>query len=143
MGSVGIIQTFDLPTLFQGVSPPQLQLLGRYRRQETAGDDYTGNVFNAAAGLVVPLPWRLQADFTANFGWERYDNPNSIDQNNRRRRDFEADFSVGVSREINQWLTIRGEYEYTNHESNLITDDLENPYEFSRHIVGVKMVFTF
>lgn len=146
---IGLVQSFDLPNPVVTSQPAELQLVGRYRRENAKGQDFDGNLTNAGATVVVPLPWKLKADFAVNLDWELYDNGNSLDAEGDRRRDFETELSAGITRQINKNFAIRVDYDYTDHDSNIRTlgDAVEpngiNPYEFKRQIFGARMIFDF
>ena len=154
IAGVGVVQSINLPEFFQGAGAAELQLIGRFRNQQTKGQDYDGDFYDLGTTLFVPLPWKLKGDVGVNFGIEDYRNPNSLDFQNRRRHDAEFAFSAGLTRPLNEWAAIRADYQYVNHDSNVLTPGgvdpdtglpvpSENPYEFSHHVVGIRMIFTY
>jgi hypothetical protein len=53
---VGLVQSIDLPEFFSGQGAAELQLIGRFRNQQTSGADYAANLYDVGATLFVPLP---------------------------------------------------------------------------------------
>jgi Tfp pilus assembly protein PilF len=148
VAGVGIVQSINLPEFFRGAGRAELQLLGRFRNQQTKGQDYDGDFYDLGATLFLPLPGKLKADVGINFDIQDYKNPNTLDAENRRRHDCEFDFEMGITRQLNEWAAIRAAYAYSTDDSNVRTaavadQPAENPYEFSHHVVGVMMIFTF
>jgi hypothetical protein len=150
IGGVGLLQSINLPEFFSGAGRAELQLIGRFRHQNTKGQDYDGDLYDTGAMLYLPLPMKLKADIGVNFDVEDYSNANSLDAENRQRHDSEFTFSAGLMRQLNRWTAIRAEYTYVNHDSNVRTAgdpatglEAEKPYEFSHHVVGVKMIMSY
>jgi hypothetical protein len=64
---------------------------------------------------------------------------------------LECRLTAGLTRRLTRWSVVRVEYEYTIHDSNVVTVDPdaggpltgERPYEFDRHVLGVRMIFNF
>jgi tetratricopeptide (TPR) repeat protein len=136
--AAGILQSIDLPELFKGIGKNRLEVSGRYEHQDTKGSDFDGNIYSAGVTVYGALPlWKLQADAGISVSYEGYANGNSLAADHRVRHDFEYRPSVGVSREICPNATVRVDYSYTNHDSNVAV------YEYDRHVVGVSLILTY
>jgi tetratricopeptide (TPR) repeat protein len=141
---VGIVQGIDLPSLFKDTGPSMLELSGRYENQQTSGSDFDGNFYSLGATYHTPLPiWKLRADVGVGVDWQEYSHGNSLDVNRDHRSDFEWRTLVGITKEICPNASVRVDYSYTNHDSNVSTSDDQHPYSYDRHIVGVRLIVTY
>jgi tetratricopeptide (TPR) repeat protein len=141
--SVGLVQGFTLPEIFRGAGESTLELSYRFERQETDGSDYQGNFHSLGATFYAPLPvWKLRADAGVTFDFENYDNPNTLDSDRDRRRDFEFDITAGLTRQINKYMAARVDYSYTRRDSNIVSAG-QDIFDYDRHILGVRLIFSF
>jgi tetratricopeptide (TPR) repeat protein len=142
--SVGIVQGVKLPEFFEGAGPGNVEVSYRFEHQDTDGSDFEGNFHSVGATLFVPLPvWKLRADFGVSFDYDDYSNANSIDVDNDVRRDHEINVVAGITKEFNEYWAFRVDYIYTDHESNIEQVGGQNPFDFDRHQVGVRLIFSY
>lgn len=142
--ALGFVQGINLPEIFPEAGPSNLELSYRYEDQRTDGSDFDGNFHNFGAAFYTPLPfWKLRGDVGVQLSFDRYDNGNSLDSDNDRRKDFEINVVVGLNKELSDWCTARVDYTYTNRESNVETVLNTQPYDFDRHQVGVRLIFSY
>ncbi len=140
----GLVQGINLPPLFKGAAPANLELSYRLDDQRAKGSDYDGWFNTVGATLYAPLPfWGLRADAGVNLTYEMYDNGNSLDASGDRRRDFEVGVSTGITKQFNKAFSVRVDYNYTNRDSNVETALGQKPFEYDRHQVGVRLIFSF
>jgi hypothetical protein len=144
---LGVVQGINLPPLFRDAGPANLELTYRFEHQDTDGSDFDGNFHTAGVTIYTPLPfWKLRADFGATIDFEQYSHGNSLDNDGDKRRDTEWSAVVGLTRQINANWAFRVDYSYTNRNSNvaLISDGAERrPYEYDRHLVGMRLIFSY
>jgi hypothetical protein len=142
--AVGIVQGINLPAIFRDAGPSNLELSYRFDAQNTKGSDFDGKFHTLGATYYTPLPfWKLRADAGVNFSFDNYDHPNSLDVTGDKREDFEFSATAGITKEINKNIAVRVDYSYTDHNSNVETAAGQKPYEFDRHQVGFRLIFTF
>lgn len=141
---VGVLQGITLPELFKGSGAAELDLSYRFSNQQTRGSDFSGNFNTAGATLVTPLPfWKLKGDIGVNATFENYEHPNSLDAIGRRRDDFEVNTLVGLTKELFRGVTLRVDYSYTDHQSNVRTNTGSKPYQFDRNVLGVRLILSY
>jgi hypothetical protein len=142
--AIGVVQGLDLPQLFAGAGAANLELSYRFEDQEARGSDFAGN-FNAfGATLYTPLPLlKLRADAGVTLDYEQYDHSNSLDVDGRDRRDFEVDAVAGLTKELSKDLALRVDYTFTNRSSNVTAASGGHPYAYDRHVVGIRLIYSF
>jgi tetratricopeptide (TPR) repeat protein len=141
--ALGIVQGINLPEIFKDAGEANLELSYRFELQDTKGSDYDGDFHTFGAILYTPLPFaKLRADVGVSVGWELYDNANSLDDDGDRREDFEYSFSAGLTRDINEYMAVRVDYSFTDHNSNISSGGAD-PFEYDRHIVGARLILSF
>jgi tetratricopeptide (TPR) repeat protein len=141
--AVGIVQGINLPAIFRDAGPANLEISYRFDIQETKGSDFDGKFNTVGATFYTPLPfWKLRADTGVNFSFDNYDHPNSLDASGDKREDFEFNVTAGITKDINKNIAVRVDYSFTDHNSNVDTGTAK-PYEFDRHQVGFRLIFTF
>jgi tetratricopeptide (TPR) repeat protein len=146
--TIGIVQGINLPPLFKGAGPANLDLSYRFENQQTDGSDFDGNFNQVAAVLYTPLPIeKFRADVGVNFGYDQYSHRNSLDvgglTSGDKRRDMIFGVVVGITREITQGCAVRVDYSYTNQNSNLEFVDGSKPYDYDRHQVGIRLILSY
>jgi tetratricopeptide (TPR) repeat protein len=140
----GVVQGINLPEFFRDAGPANLELTYRLEDQRTQGSDFDALNHNVGAALYVPLPfWDLRVDVGGELSFDNYDSGNSLDANGDEREDFEINAVVGLNKEITEWLTARVDYRFTDRDSNVETVFNQSPYDFDRHQVGVRLIFSF
>ena len=149
---LGVVQGINLPELFEGAGASNLELFYRYDRQITDGNDFDAHLHTLGTVLYVPLPIpRTRADAGVSVSFDRYKNPNSVDNNpavlepdiDSRRRDFQLSVTTGITHRINDNLAARVDYTYTDRDSNIETTAGQRPYEYDRHQVGVRLILSY
>jgi Tfp pilus assembly protein PilF len=142
--AMGVVQGIQLPEFFRDAGRANLELSYRFEHQDTEGADFEGNFHSLGATLYTPLPfWKLRHDIGVSVDFDRYSNPNSIDADNSRRRDWEFNVVTGITRELNRNWAVRVDYGYTYHDSNVQTAAGQNLFDFDRHQVGVRLIFSY
>jgi len=92
--------------------------------------------------------WKLRADIGVNVDFDLYSHGNSLDHPTGnptrmdKRDDVEFDVVTGITRDINKYLAVRVDYSYTNNNSNVEFGNTK-PYEYDRHQVGVRLIFSY
>jgi hypothetical protein len=142
--AIGVVQGLNLPSLFSGVGAANLELNYRFEDQEARGSDFAGQFNAVGATLYTPLPvLKLRADAGVTLDYEQYDHPNSLDADGRDRRDFEVDAVAGLTRELSKDLALRLDYTFTNRNSNVTSAAGQHPYAYDRHVVGIRLIYSF
>lgn len=138
----GIVQGITLPELFKGEGATNLELSYRYDIQSTEGTEYDGDFH--AVGLVyyVPLPWQLRADVGATLRFEQYRN-DSLFEPGEARDDTELVFTAGVTKRLSSNASLRVDYSFTDRNSNIETVTGQKPFEYDRHVVGIRFIYAF
>ncbi len=148
--TIGLTQSFNLcqPRLEQGDERWLLAALGyRYLNESTQGDDYdlTGNA--VVARLAMPMPYELLFEFSGQWTWEDYWQPNTQDFRRRNRHDFVQRYIWSLSRdfEIDRdiLMTLRGEISWTEDDSNIRNRLNEAVFSYDRVIYGLTLSFFF
>jgi tetratricopeptide (TPR) repeat protein len=148
---IGVIQGIYLPPIFKGADKSTLELSYRFENQQTQGSDFDADFHTVGATVYVPLPWwKLKGDIGATYGFDLYDNRNSLENDpfvieaaDDRRRDGELNLSVGLTKKFNDWLSARVDYTYTDNESNITAADGTQPYDYDRHVVGARLILSY
>ncbi|MBI4967330.1 MAG: tetratricopeptide repeat protein [Rhodospirillales bacterium] len=89
---------------------------------DSEGTDFRYRAAEIMAGATVKLPWRVEADLQAKYGWYDYWKPNSLTAPTayeNKRFDDVAQFKVGLSRPIYGPASGFVQYLYTDSDSNL------------------------
>lgn len=146
--SVGVLQDFTVPSLFRDAGNANVDINYRFDAQEARGSDYDGYFNTLGVTYLTPLPfWNLRADLGATFGHEYYTHSNSLDDNGNKRLDWEYSLSAGLTHKVSKEMAFRVDYTYTDHHSNVETvntgGDERRPFEYDRHVFGVRMILTF
>ena len=142
--AIGIVQGINLPQLFAGQGAANLELNYRFEDQEARGSDFAGQFNAVGATLYTPLPiFKLRADAGVTLDYESYDHPNSLDSNGRDRRDFEVDVATGITKDLTKDLALRLDYTFTNRDSNVTSAAGQHPYAYDRHVVGIRLIYSF
>jgi TolA-binding protein len=142
--AIGIVQGVNLPTLFPGAGAANLELNYRFEDQLARGSDFSGKFNAVGATLYTPLPFlKMRADTGVTLDWEQYDHPNSLDENGHDRRDFEVDVAAGLTKDLTKDLALRVDYTYSNRSSNVTTGGGTHPYAYDRHVVGIRLIYSF
>ncbi len=142
--ALGIVQGISLPELFSGAGQTTLELSYRYEYQDTDGSDFDGNFNSFGATFYAPLPvWKLRADCGVSYAYDRYSNDNSLDADGDPRRDDEWNVVVGLTKDLNKNLAFRVDYIYTDNDSNVQNTLGQNPFDYNRYQIGVRLIFTY
>lgn len=148
--TLGVVQGISLGEIFRDAGPANIELSYRYEDQQTKGSDFDGSFHNLGAAFYTPLPfWELRADVGVQVSFDGYDNRNTVDNapgpqpEDEAREDFEVNLVVGVNKELFEWCTARVDYTYTDRDSNIETSFNTSPYDFDRHQVGVRLIFSY
>lgn len=142
--TAGIVQGITLPPIFSTAGESNLELSYRYEIQDTDGSDFEGDFHRVAATVYTPLPvLKLRGDVGVSVSFDQYDNPNSLDATGDTREDFEWSVSAGVTRQLTEAAALRVDYRFTDHDSNVTTPAGQLPYEYDRHLFGVRLIITF
>ena len=119
----------------------------RYLNESTQGDDYdlTGNA--VVARLAMPMPHELLFEFSGQWTWEDYWQPNTQDYRRRNRDDFIQRYIWSLSRDFeidrNIIMTLRGEISWTEDDSNIRNRLKEAVFSYDRVIYGLTLSFFF
>ena len=116
---------------------------GSRHRARTQGDDFDLNANILSAGLDVPLPWDLTFDLAAEWAWEDYSRPSSIDRHRRERDDFVQRYLFGLTKQINANLSIRAEVNLIFDDSNVLDSRRQAPFSYDRAIWGLSVIYAF
>ncbi len=142
--AVGVVQGINLPSLFSGAGAANLELNYRFEDQEARGSDFAGQFNAVGATVYTPLPvFKLRADAGVTLDYENYDHSNSLDIDGRDRRDFEVDVTTGITRDLAKDLALRVDYTFTNRDSNVVDGAGGHPYAYDRHVVGIRLIYSF
>lgn len=148
--TLGVTQSFNLcqPRLDDGDKRWLSAAVGyRWLNESTQGDDFdlTGN--SVSASLAVPLPRDLLFEFSGQWTWEDYWQPNTQDFRRRNRHDFIQRYTGSLSREFeldrNITMTLRGEIAWTEDDSNVRNRLQEAVFSSDRVIYGLTLSFLF
>ena len=141
--ALGILQGINLPAIFRDAGPANLEVSYRFEDQVADGSDFDGLFHTIGATLYVPLPvWKLRADIAGSISYDGYTHGNSLDDDGDERKDLEYNVSVGLSRQINKNFTVRADYTYTDHDSNVESAGF-HPYSYDRNQAGIRLIITF
>ncbi len=148
--TLGLTQSFNLcqPRKEQGDTRWLSAAVGyRFENESTVGSDFDLSAHGLNADLSVPLPWELTFDFSGNWMWEGYWQPNSQDYKLRERKDFVQRYSVSLGREweLDRHVTmgLRGELAYILDDSNVLNSLGEAIYSYDRTIAGITLSLAF
>ena len=141
----GIVQGITLPAwLGKEGQTSNLELSYRYDMQRTDGANYEGDFHILGVTYYTPLPiLDLRADVGVTMAFENYDHPNTLDSRQRRREDTEIRLTAGLTRELFKNATLRVDYTYADRDSNIRTAANEHPFDYDRHQVGVRFIYTY
>jgi hypothetical protein len=130
-----------------------------YGWDSTDGDEFDQNNYTLAAGFVLPLPWGLQFDFTAEFEWEDYRHGSLVDFHRRGRDDFIQEYEIGLQRTFvlqngelaNRYtptidrslMTVRAHARWTDDDSNVVDRLGSAVYSYDRGFYGITFAFAF
>jgi Tfp pilus assembly protein PilF len=138
INALGLVQGINLPPLFAGADPANLELTYRYENQQTDGSDFDGNFNTIGATLYAPLPWwKLRADVGGALSYDWYTHGNSLDSSGDKRQDWEYAVSAGLTKQINEILALRVDFTYNDHHSNV------DVYDFDRYVAGIRLLVTY
>jgi hypothetical protein len=138
INALGVVQGINLPPLFAGADPANLELTYRYENQQTDGSDFDGNFNTLGATLYAPLPWwKMRADIGGALSGDWYSHGNSLDPDNDKRKDWEYALSAGLTKQINEILAIRADFTWTDHHSNV------DVYDFDRYVAGIRLLVSY
>ncbi|MCC6238718.1 MAG: tetratricopeptide repeat protein [Phycisphaerales bacterium] len=143
---LGLVQGIPVPSLFDAQQKANIDLSYRVTYQDTQGQEYQGILQTLGVAYYTPLPfWNLRLDLGGTLTYEAYRNPSQFDDpgNRSRRRDLEYVLSIGVTHKINDKASLRVDYAYTNHNSNIEMTGSGDPFDYNRSIVGVRFIYTF
>ena len=131
----------------------------RYEWDSTHGDEFDAKGYVFTCGAVVPLPYGMMLDATADFEWEEYAHGSLIDFHRRPRRDFIQRYGVGLTRTfvlrggrlVNRYepdidrvlMTLRAHATWTLDDSNVVDRLGEAIFEYDRVLYGFSVAFTF
>ncbi|CAN5565094.1 hypothetical protein BH09PLA1_BH09PLA1_28280 [soil metagenome] len=142
--TLGVVQGITLPAIFRDAGPAALELTYRFEDQVTDGSDFDGKFHNLGVTLYTPLPfWKLRGDLGTSISYDRYDHGNSLDDFQDKRRDWEWNFSAGLTRQFTKNIAVRADYSYTDNSSNVKTAGDLRPYNFDRWQVGLRLIISF
>jgi tetratricopeptide (TPR) repeat protein len=138
INALGVVQGINLPPLFAGADPANLELTYRYENQQTDGSDFDGNFNTLGATLYAPLPWwKMRADIGGSLSGDWYSHGNSLDPDNDKRKDWEYALSAGLTKQNNEILEIRADFTWTDHHSNV------DVYDFDRYVAGIRLLVSY
>jgi Flp pilus assembly protein TadD len=145
---LGVVQGLKLPAIFRDAGPANMDLSYRLEYHDTDGSEFEAYFHTVGATVYTPLPWwNLRADAGATMGFDRYSNRSIIDDDARRRRDFRWGLSAGITRKINENLSIRADYTFTKNDSNVRRaagiDGEQNFYDYDRHQLGARLILSY
>lgn len=140
----GIVQGLELPEIFSDAGSPNLELSYRYSRHDTEGTEFEGDIHTAGATVYSPLPfWKLRGDVGVSVSFEQGDNPSVLDASDDAREEFEWSVTAGLTHQLSTSTALRVDYTYTNHDANVTTAAGQSPYDYDRHLVGVRLILTY
>ena len=148
--TIGLTQSFNLcqPRIEQGDERWLSAALGYlYLIESKQGDDFdlTGNAI--VARLAMPMPYELLFEFSGQWTWEDYWQPNTQDFRRRNRHDFIQRYIWALSRDFeidrNIVMTLRGEIAWTQDDSNVRNRLKEAVFSYDRVIYGLTLSFLF
>lgn len=141
--ALGIVQGINLPPFFRDAGPANMELSYRFEDQVADGSDFDGLFHTLGVVVYVPLPvWKLRADAGISYSYDGYTNANSLDDDGDDREDKEWNFSVGLTKEFTKNVSMRMDYSYTDHESNVESAGFK-PYEYDRSQFGIRLILSF
>ena len=138
--SVGVVQTFAAELFERSVL---LNVGYRFDNESTAGNDYDKKAHTLSAGVSAELPWKFVFDVSAEWSWERYKRPNTIDFLGDRRTDRLQTYVFALTRPLSRHVSIRGEIDLIFDDSNVLTRGFEAPFSYDRAIYGVSLICKF
>jgi tetratricopeptide (TPR) repeat protein len=138
VNTVGATQAFYL---FNGAGRLYANYL--YQTAKTLGTDFDRATNSVDARLEFPLPFRIVGNIEARYFWDDYRFPNSLDFLGRPRRDGRIEARIGFQKFLNQHLSVRAEYLYTNNQSNVRNLFDQSFYSYNRSVVSVLLVYDF
>jgi hypothetical protein len=59
------------------------------------------------------------------------------------RSDYEWNFIVGLTKDLNKNWAFRVDYIYTDHNSNVKTIGDQDPFDYNRYQIGARLIFTY
>ncbi|MCH8964675.1 MAG: hypothetical protein IIB58_06920 [Planctomycetes bacterium] len=93
------------------------------------------------------MPYELLFEFSGQWTWEDYWQPNTQDFRRRNRHDFIQRYIWSLSRDIeidrNIVMTLRGEIAWTQDDSNVRNRLKEAVFSYDRVIYGLTLSFLF
>jgi len=124
-----------------------------YRNERTQGDEFDLFGNTVRGGLELPLPYRFAFDFTAEFTWDDYSQPNLFDFRRFERFDFIQRYIFGVTRtfidrgecESMKSLSVKSRafVELYDQDSNVWDRLSQDLYQFNRQIYGLELLISF
>jgi hypothetical protein len=138
VNTVGATQAFYL---FKGAGRLYANYL--YQTAKTLGTDFDRFTNSVDARLEVPLPYKIVGNIEARYFWDDYRFPNSLDFLGRPRRDGRIEARIGFQKFLNQHMSIRAEYIYTNNQSNVRNLFDQSFYSYNRGLLSVLLVYDF
>jgi tetratricopeptide (TPR) repeat protein len=140
----GVVQGVQLPQIFSDAGSPNLELSYRYSRYDTDGTEFEGDIHTAGATLYSPLPfWELRGDVGVSVSFEQGDSPSVLDASDDPREELEWSVTAGVTRQLSTSTALRVDYTFTKHDANVTTAADQSPYDYDRHLVGVRLILTY
>lgn len=124
-----------------------------YRNERTQGDEFDLFGNTVYGGIEIPLPYRLSADFTAEYSWDDYSQPSIFDYRGFERFDFVQRYILGLTYTIKDRgevasmeslsVKLRGSVELFYQDSNVWDRLSQDIYSFNRQIYGLELLISF
>jgi len=148
--TIGLVQSFNLcqPRVEQSDERWLSAALGyRYLNESTQGNDFDMSGQVLSARLSVPLAYDLLFEFSGQWTWEDYWQPNSQDWHLREREDFIQRYIWSLGREFelesNITLALKGQIAWTIDDSNVRNRLKEAVFSYDRVIYGLTLSIMF
>ena len=138
VNTVGATQAFYL---FEGAGRLYLNYL--YQTAKTLGSDFDRATNSVDARLEVPLPFKIMGNIEARYFWDDYRFPNSLDFYGHKRTDGRIEARIGGQKFLNDHLSVRVEYIYTNNQSNVLNAFDQSFYSYNRGLLSALLIYDF
>jgi tetratricopeptide (TPR) repeat protein len=138
VNTVGATQAFYM---FNGAGRFYLNYL--YQTAKTLGTDFDRATNSVDARIEIPLPFKIVGNMEARYFWDDYRFPNSLDFFGRPRTDRRIEARVGAQKFLNDHLSIRVDYIYTDNQSNVRNLFDQSFYSYNRSLLSALMVYDF
>jgi hypothetical protein len=115
----------------------------RFDRALTDGSDFDRRTHMATGRVEQPVGRKAIVDAEVRYFWDDYDHPNSLDFNERPRRDTRVEVRAGWQYFFTRHSSLRLDYTYLNSDSN--TENLFGVrfFEYDRHLLATQYIYDF